>query len=132
MKQLIKPIVKPAISYLLRRYDELRNSKDFTDPMANLYMVIFSLRLPINMRLAFIPGIIISIIRSTLHSIANVLRNFGDCCQESKILWAIARVIKWTLGPRECRQARRLRLRKPTSYLRRRRESILLNKVLFI
>jgi hypothetical protein len=132
MKQLIKPIVKPAISYLLQRYDELRNSKDFTDPTANLYMVIFSSRLPINMRLAFIPGIIISIIRSTLYSIANVLRNFGDCCQESKILWPIARVIKWTLGPRECRQAHRLHLRKPTSYLRRQRESILLNKVLFI
>jgi hypothetical protein len=95
-------------------------------------MVIFSSRLPIYMRLAFIPGIIISIIRSTLHSIANILRNFGDRCQESKILWPIAGVIKWALGPLECRQARRLRLRKPTSYLRRQRQSILLNKVLFI
>jgi hypothetical protein len=80
-KQLIKPIAKPAISYIVRRYDEIRNAKDFTDPTANLYMVIFSLRLPIYMCLAFIPGIIISIIRSTLHPIGNVLRNFGDCCQ---------------------------------------------------
>jgi hypothetical protein len=71
------------------------------------------------MRLAFIPGIIIAIIRSTLHSILNVLCGFGDRCQESKILWPIAGVIKWALGPRECRQARRLRLRKPMSYLRR-------------
>jgi hypothetical protein len=131
-KQLIKPIAKPAILYIIRRYDEIHNAKDFTDPTANLYMVIFSLRLPIYMRFTFIPGIIIAIIRSTLHSIANVLRNFGDCCQESKILWPIAGVIKWALGPRECRQARRLRLRKPTSYLRHRRRSILLNKVLFI
>jgi hypothetical protein len=87
--------------------------------MANLYMVIFSSRLPIYMCLAFIPGIIIAIIRSTLHSIANILRNFGDCCKDHKILWPIAGVIKWALGPQECRQARRLRLRKPTSYLRR-------------
>jgi hypothetical protein len=89
-KQLIKPIVKPAISYIVRRCDEIRNAKDFTDPTANLYMVIFSSRLPIYMRLAFIPGIIIAIIRSTLHSIANILRNFGDHCEESKTLWPIS------------------------------------------
>ena len=105
-KQLIKPIVKPAISYVVRRYDEIRDAKDFTDPTANLYMVIFSSRLPIYMRLAFIPGIIISMIRSTLHSIANILRNFGDSCQNSKTLWLIAGVIKWALGPKECQQAR--------------------------
>jgi hypothetical protein len=132
MKQLIKPIVKPAISSVVRRYDEIRNAKDFTVPMANLYMVIFSSRLPIYMRLAFIPGIIIAIIKSTVHSIANILRNFGDRCERNKTLWPIAGVIKWALGPRECRQARRLRLRKPTSYLCCRRRSILLNKVLFI
>jgi hypothetical protein len=95
-------------------------------------MVIFSSRLPIYMRLAFIPGIIISIIRSTLHSIANILRNLGDRCQESKILWPIAGVIKWALSPKECRQARRHRLRKPTKLLRSRRRSALLNKVLYI
>jgi hypothetical protein len=88
--------------------------------------------LPILMRLAFIPGIIIAMIRSTLHSIANVIRNFGDYCKESKTLWPIAGVIKWALGPKECRQAHRLHLRKPTSYLHRRRRSVLLNKVLFI
>jgi hypothetical protein len=83
MKPIIKPIVKPAISYIVRRYDKICNAKDFTDPTANLYMVIFLSRLPIYMHLAFIPGIIIAIIRSTLHSIANILRNFGDRCQES-------------------------------------------------
>jgi hypothetical protein len=116
-KQIIKPIIKPAISYVVQRYDEIRNASDLTDPTANLYMVIFASRLPIHMCLAFTPGIIIAIIRSALHSIANILRTFGDRCQESKILWPIAGVIKWALGPRECRQARRLRLRKPTSYL---------------
>jgi hypothetical protein len=119
-KQFIKPVAKPAISYVVRRYHEIRNAKDFSDPTANLYMVIFSSRLPIYMRLAFIPGIIISIIRSTLHSIANVLRNFGDSYQDNKTLWPVAGVIKWALGPKECRQAHRLRLRKPTSYLRHR------------
>jgi hypothetical protein len=90
----------------MQQYDEIRNANDLTDPMANLYMVIFSSRLPIHMRLAFIPGIIIAIIRSTLHSIADILRNFRDCCKEIKILWPIAGAIKWALGPRECQQAR--------------------------
>jgi hypothetical protein len=42
------------------------------------HMVIFSSRLLIYMRLAFIPGIIIAMIKSTLHSITNVPRNTGD------------------------------------------------------
>jgi hypothetical protein len=120
MKPVIKPILKPAISYIVQRCDEIRNPNDPTDPTANLYMVIFSSRLPIYVRLAFIPGIIIAMIKSALHSIANVLRNTGDRCKDSKILWPIAGVIKWAVGPRECRQARRLRLRKPTKLLHHR------------
>jgi Mg2+/citrate symporter len=77
-KQIIKPIVKPVIFYVVRQYDEIWNANDLTDPMANLYMVIFSSRLPIYMRLSFIPGIIIAMIKSTLHSVAKVLRNIGD------------------------------------------------------
>jgi hypothetical protein len=108
MKPIIKPILKPAISYVVQRYNEIRNANDLTDPTANLYMVIFSSRLPIYMHLAFIPGIIITMIRSTLHSISNVLRNIGDSFKDSKILWSIARVIKWAISPKECRQAHRL------------------------
>jgi hypothetical protein len=88
--------------------------------------------LPIFMRLVFIPGIIIAMIRSTLHSIANILRNTGDRCKDSKILWPIARVIKWAVGPREFCQARCLGLRKPTKLLRRRQQSALLDKMLYI
>jgi hypothetical protein len=76
--------------------------------MANLYMVISSSRLTIYMCLAFIPGIIIAMIKSTIHSIANVLRNIGDRFKDNKILWPIAGVIKWAVIPKECRQAHRL------------------------
>jgi hypothetical protein len=69
--------------------------------MTNLYMVIFSSRLPIYMILAFIPGISIAIIKSTLHSITNILCNVGDSCKDNKILWPIAGVIKWAVGPWE-------------------------------
>jgi hypothetical protein len=62
MKPIIKPIIKPMISYVVRRYYEIRNANDLSNPMANLYMVIFSSRLPIFIRLAFIPGIIITMI----------------------------------------------------------------------
>jgi hypothetical protein len=95
-------------------------------------MVIFSSRLPIYMHLASIPGIIVAMIKSTLHSITNVLRNIGDRCKDSKILWPIARVIKWAVSPKECRQAHCLQLRKPTKLLCRWRRSALLNKVLYI
>jgi hypothetical protein len=132
MKQIIKPILKPAIASVVRRYEGIRNANDFTDPTANLYIVIFSSRLPIYMCLAFIPGIIIAMIKSALHSIANDLRNIGDRCKDSKILWPIAGVIKWAVSPRECRQVRRLRLRKPMPLLRCRRRSALLNKMLYI
>jgi hypothetical protein len=88
--------------------------------MANLYMVIFSSWLPIYMRLAFIPGIIIAISKSSLHSIANILCNVGDSCKDSKILWPIAGVIKWAVGPWECHLAHCLQLRKPMTYLHHR------------
>jgi hypothetical protein len=118
-KPIIKPILKPIISYVVQQYDEIRNANNLTNPTANLYMVIFSSRLPIYMRMAFIPGIIIAMIKSTIHSFANILRNIGDQCKDNTILWPVAGVIKWAVGPKQCRQAHCLRLRKATKLLRR-------------
>jgi hypothetical protein len=41
-KPIVKPIINSVISYVVRRYDEIWNARNFKDPMANLYMVIFS------------------------------------------------------------------------------------------
>jgi hypothetical protein len=81
-----------------------------------LLCVLRDTNLPLAIRLSFIPAYVISIIKLTFHSAVIKLRVLAQAYATHKLLWPIANVVKWAVGPPECRQATRLRLRKQHRY----------------
>jgi hypothetical protein len=67
-----------------------------------LLCVLRDANLPIVIRLSFILAYVISVIKMTFHHAIIRLRVLAQVYTTHKLLWPIAHVIKWVVGPPEC------------------------------